>query len=135
MIIQKRIKLIFDKIILEDIDVIKNYKYFENEKLLVLYINAADIDNDKYFEFNIPDESDIMNLYEEIYEKYSKEYNEDGSLLDSEYIGDYLYQEYYGWYQTEEDSFLFNLSNDVAKYLKIVGLEDLKISFYINCEK
>lgn len=135
MSIQKRIRLIFDKIILEDITVIKNYKYFENEKVLVLYIDAADIDNDKYFEFDIPDESDIMDLYLEIYEKYSKEYNEDGSLIVSEYTGDYLFEGYYGWYQTEEDSFLFYLSNDVTKYLKIVGLEDLKISFYINCEK
>lgn len=135
MIIQKRIKLIFDKIILEDIDVIKNYKYYDNEKLLVLYINAADINNDKYFEFDIPNESDIMNLYDEICEKYSKEYKEDGSLIESSCTGYYLYKEYYGWYQTEEDSFLFNLSNFVAKYLKIVGLEDLKISFYINCEK
>ena len=33
MSIQKRIKLIFDKIILEDIDAIKNYKYFEDENV------------------------------------------------------------------------------------------------------
>ena len=135
MSIQKTIKLIFDKMILEDIDVIKNYKYFENEKLLVLYIDAADAANDKYFEFDIPDQSNIRNLYEEIYEKYSKEYNEDGSLIESEFTGDYLYRENYVWYQTEEDEFLFNLSNYVTKYLKYVGLQDLNISVYINCEK
>jgi hypothetical protein len=135
MSIQKTIKLIFDKMILEDIDVIKNYKYFENEKLLVLYIDVANVDNEKYFELDIPDESNIMNLYEEIYEKYSKEYNEDGSLIESEFTGDYLYRENYVWYQTEEDEFLFNLSNYVTKYLKYVGLQDLNISVYINCEK
>ena len=135
MSIQKTIKLIFDKMILEDLDVIKNYKYFENEKLLVLYIDAADAANDKYFEFDIPDQSNIRNLYEEIYEKYSKEYNEDGSLIESEFTGDYLYRENYVWYQTEEDEFLFNLSNYVTKCLKYVGLQDLNISVYINCEK
>jgi uncharacterized membrane-anchored protein YjiN (DUF445 family) len=118
--------------IFKDIDVIKNYKYFENEKLLVLYIDAADIDKDKYFKSDIPDESDIMNLYEEIHEKYSKEYNEDGSLIDSEFIN--LYEEYYGWYYTEEDQFMLNLSNYVTKYLEFVALEDLKISIHINCE-
>ena len=133
--IQKTIKLIFDKMILEDIDVIKNYKYFENEKLLVLYVDAADSANDKYFEFDIPNQSNIMNMYEEIYEKYSKEYDEDGSLIDSVFIGDYLYEENYVCYKTEEDEFLFNLSNYVTKCLKYVGLQDLNISVYINCEK
>ncbi len=135
MSIQRRIRLIFDKMILKDIDVIKNYKYFENEKVLVLYIDATDIDKDKYLRFNIMNESDIMDLYFDIYVEYYTEYNEDGSLIDSDFIPDSLYEEYYGWYETDEDWFLFNLSKDVAKYLKIVGLEDLKISFYINCEK
>ena len=135
MSIQKTIKLIFDKMILEDIDVIKNYKYFENEKLLVLYIDVANVDNDKYFELDIPDESNIMNLYEEIYEKYSKEYNEDGSLIDPEIETYYMFEEHYVSYQTSHQKFINNISNYVTKYLKYVGLQDLNISICINCEK
>ena len=135
MSIQKRIKLIFDKMILEDIDAIKNYKYFENEKLLVLYIDVSDIDNQKYFEFNTTDDSEIMNLYRDIYYDNYFEYDEDGNLSTPEFSSHYFYENNYGWYETIEGDFIIKISNYVSKCLRIVGLEDLRISTYINCEK
>jgi len=135
MSIQKRIKLIFDKMILEDIDAIKNYKYFENEKLLVLYIDVSDIDNEKYFEFDTADDSEIRNLYREIYYDNYFEYDENGNLSTPEFSSYHFYENNYCWYETSEGDFIIKISNYVSKCLRIVGLEDLKISTYINCDK
>ena len=134
---QKKLKIIFDKMIFEDIDAIKNYKYFENEKLLVLYIDVATIYGDEYYMLHIPEKIDVENMYEELYDKYSKEYDEDGHLISPEFTSYNDYQKYYDnrWEDKTVDRRINNISNYVTYCLKYVGLRDLKISVYINCEK
>ena len=131
---QKKLKIIFDKMIFEDIDAIKNYKYFENEKLLVLYIDGATIYGDEYYMLHIPEKIDVENMYEELYDKYSKEYDEDGHLISSEFT---LYNEYQVYYEYLEDENVEKRINHISNYvtycLKYVGLRDLKINVYINC--
>jgi len=137
MSIQKRIKLIFDKIILEDIDAIKNYKYFEDEKLLVIYINLTSIDEDKYKMLDVPYKNDVLNMYKDIFNKFYKEYDEDGHLSTPEFRAIDIYEEYHGdyWWNSNEEEIINNISNYVTHYLEYVALEDLNISIYINCEK
>ena len=63
------------------------------------------------------------------------EYDEDGNLSTPEFSSHYFYENNYGWYETSEGDLIIKISNYVSKCLRIVGLEDLKISTYINCEK
>jgi len=137
MSIQERINLIFDRFIFKDIDTIKNYKYFENDKLLVVYIDASTLDDDNYSMLNIPEERDAENIIEEIYNNYPNEYDEDGYLISPEFesYDKYHYFYLYSWEDEQTDERIKNISNYVTTYLKFVGLEDLEISFYINCEK
>ena len=72
-----------------------------------------------------------------LYDKYSKEYDEDGHLISPEFTSYNDYQKYYDnrWEDKTVDRRINNISNYVTYCLKYVGLRDLKISVYINCEK
>lgn len=134
MNIKNRLRIIFEKKILAEIGIIKNYKYFENDKLLVIYIDAMDIDNYHFSEFVPSKEAEIMESYEDIYNKYFKEYDEKGNLETPEFSSYDVYQFYHGhrWYNTHEDCIIKNISDHIRYYLEFVSLEFLAISICID---